>query len=247
MQIFIAVFLLVVGVVLFLAKGIIRNDDLERAANVGGIVATIAGIIVLAFYTAPLIANTKETSRPPDEIVPLEGFQPGLHSGLTDSSMMGSSRAKGFDPYPQPNFYLFEFWLEPDSFGRVTLDYYFLTLQDWSDYDYVEFTIDFLESKNPCFFYIEGENDGVANGKDPVLLNYDALPVWFDLKNNQPYGTLTKPSVNYLEQQKYLYRISLTDYSSINLKHVRKIGIFIDTSISTGNHKIAIGDIGLVK
>jgi hypothetical protein len=61
MQIILAILLIIIGVVLFLAKRSIGNEDLGRAANVGSIVATIAGIIILAFYTAAL-GSTKDPS-----------------------------------------------------------------------------------------------------------------------------------------------------------------------------------------
>ena len=51
MQILLAVILFVIATVLFIARKKIKNEDLERAANIGGIIATIAALIVLAFYT----------------------------------------------------------------------------------------------------------------------------------------------------------------------------------------------------
>ena len=54
MQILLAIILIIIAVALFLSKSSIKNDDLERAANVGGVVATIAAIVVLAFYTTSI-------------------------------------------------------------------------------------------------------------------------------------------------------------------------------------------------
>ncbi len=61
MQILLAIILIVIAVILFLYKPI-KNDDLERAANVGGVIATIAAIVVLAFYTASLDSNGEQVN-----------------------------------------------------------------------------------------------------------------------------------------------------------------------------------------
>ena len=78
MQILLAIILMVIAVVLFLSKSSIKNEDLERAANVGGVVATIAAIVVLAFYTTSI--NPQNTPPPPvvetltDTLMPSEAL-----------------------------------------------------------------------------------------------------------------------------------------------------------------------------
>jgi hypothetical protein len=68
MQIFIAITLIVVGVALFLAKKNIKDDDLERAANVGSVIATFAGIIILAFYTSAIGSSGNFPTLPQEKI-----------------------------------------------------------------------------------------------------------------------------------------------------------------------------------
>jgi hypothetical protein len=54
MQITLAILLAVIAIVLILSKRLLSNDALERAANATGIVAAVAALIVLAFYTSSL-------------------------------------------------------------------------------------------------------------------------------------------------------------------------------------------------
>jgi hypothetical protein len=61
MQILIAVLLVILALVLFVFKKWLPNEALERAANVSGIIATAAGIVVLAFYTASLGSRAEPT------------------------------------------------------------------------------------------------------------------------------------------------------------------------------------------
>lgn len=68
MQIIIAILLLIIGVGLFLAKTTIGNEGLERAANVSSIIATIAGILILAFYTASLGSRVAPATVTPSNI-----------------------------------------------------------------------------------------------------------------------------------------------------------------------------------
>jgi len=51
MQITITVVLAILAIVLFVSKRFISNEALERAANVGGVIAVIAALVVLAFFT----------------------------------------------------------------------------------------------------------------------------------------------------------------------------------------------------
>jgi hypothetical protein len=57
MQIFIAILLLLVAIVLFQSRKTITDAVLERIANALSVSAAIAAIIVLAFYTASLTQN----------------------------------------------------------------------------------------------------------------------------------------------------------------------------------------------
>lgn len=63
MQIVIAIVLAIAAYLLFTSK--FDNKVLERAANVSGIVATAAAIIVLAFYTFPPNGKTREEQATP--------------------------------------------------------------------------------------------------------------------------------------------------------------------------------------
>ena len=51
MQIALAIFLAIIAIILFSLKKLISNEALERAANVGGVIAIIAALLILAFYT----------------------------------------------------------------------------------------------------------------------------------------------------------------------------------------------------
>jgi hypothetical protein len=68
MQIAIAIVLAILALVLFLFKKSLPNATLERAANVGAIISTIAACIVIAFYTVPPASKDREV----DPTIPAE-------------------------------------------------------------------------------------------------------------------------------------------------------------------------------
>jgi len=72
MQIFLAAILFIVAIALFISKRLIKNDDLERAANIGSLIAAIAALIVLAFYTSsPTSKENQRTPIPPEFLTPI--------------------------------------------------------------------------------------------------------------------------------------------------------------------------------
>ena len=65
MQIITTVLLAILAIALFSSKKLLSNDTLERAANVGGVVATIAALLVLAFYTTSIGSKEEQATTPP--------------------------------------------------------------------------------------------------------------------------------------------------------------------------------------
>jgi len=124
--------------------------------------------------------------------------------------------------------YWFDYELPSDgNAGYVALEYKFLQPQDLYAYDFIEFTIDFIEPDRQVIFYFENPNE---NGQgDGMLISKN-----FDLEN----ATVTR-----VEKEKYSFRIPLSAFKNTNRDNVNEFGFYLHTDFATGKSEVMVSKI----